>query len=314
VGNSTGTLASPAPATLLAEATATFTDPNSNTTTLRPDWNGQGETITATDGLGNVATLDRNSNGLPTVMLGPLGRITRYTSYDSLGNPTQIILPDGNQDNYTYNSVSEVLTHTDANNHTTTYAYDSHDNLTTITQPAPASGQASPGTRPRLARSGAIRRPDGSRRWGRRPATADGIGGRPQVCNRWSAAPSSGGPEHAGPSDVRAGRHASAHSAVPVVSASGRWDRRKGLGRVGGIELEPRFEIADPRFEIVDPPLQRQEYRGEGRLSVQRHLTPEFLRDRQRVGHNAGIVTLSATFNPGPWTATNERSTRRRFG
>ncbi|WP_165236182.1 RHS repeat domain-containing protein, partial [Aquisphaera insulae] len=37
---SSGTSGSPAAATLLAEARATYTDPNSNVTDLRPDWRG----------------------------------------------------------------------------------------------------------------------------------------------------------------------------------------------------------------------------------------------------------------------------------
>ena len=48
---------------------------------------------------------------------------------------TQETYPDGNTDQYTYNSDSEPLTHTDANGHTTSYTYDSHGNNTVIQDP-----------------------------------------------------------------------------------------------------------------------------------------------------------------------------------
>ena len=89
-----GTSGSPAPATLLAAAGSTFTDPNGNVTTIRPDWWGLGTTGQITDALGNTETFDYNSNGLPTIVIDKLNRITQYT-YDSQGNITEEIYPDG---------------------------------------------------------------------------------------------------------------------------------------------------------------------------------------------------------------------------
>ncbi len=109
-----GTAASPAAATLLAESASNYTDPNTNLTQLRPDWYGLGTTGQTTDALGDVTTYDVNSNGLPTISIDRLNRITTY-AYDSLGNITKEVYPDGNSDQYTYNSDSEMLTHTDAN-------------------------------------------------------------------------------------------------------------------------------------------------------------------------------------------------------
>jgi hypothetical protein len=74
---------------------------------------------------------------------------------------------------------------------------------------------------------------------------------------------------------------------------------RRGLGRVGGVELEPCFEIADPRFQGDVPLLHRHDDSSDGRLSVGRHRTPEVVRDGQRIRHNADIVPSSATFNTG---------------
>jgi hypothetical protein len=101
-----------------------------------------------------------------------------------------------------------------------------------------------------------------------------------------------------------------AMSALPAtLPAAGRGGRlalqadgigRGGLGRVGGVELEPRLEVTDPRFEFVDPLLHHQEHGGDGRLRARRHLGPEFIGDGQRVRHDAGIVSRSAIFNPSP--------------
>ena len=83
-----GTSGSPAAATLLAQATSTYTSPNGNTTTLRPDWWGLGQTGVAIDAIGDVATYDLNSNGLATVAIDQVNRVTSFT-YDSKGNMTE---------------------------------------------------------------------------------------------------------------------------------------------------------------------------------------------------------------------------------
>jgi hypothetical protein len=74
---------------------------------------------------------------------------------------------------------------------------------------------------------------------------------------------------------------------------------RGGLGRVGGVELEPGFEVTDPRLQFINLLPHRQECGGDGRLGVRRHLGPEFLGDGRWVDHDEGIVASSATFNPG---------------
>ena len=59
---------------------------------------------------------------------------------------------------------------------------------------------------------------------------------------------------------------------------------RGRLGRVGGVELESRFQVEDSRcFEIDDPLLHSTETAGDRRLGVGRNLVPEFIRDRKRV-------------------------------
>jgi RHS repeat-associated protein len=132
--DTSGTSGSPAPATLLAEAQASHTDPNSHTTDVRSDWGGLGLVNQGTDPDGNVISLDLNSNGLAAVAVDRLNRIDQYT-YDSKGNITTHAYPDLNTDKYSYNSFSEPLTHTDANNHTTSYGYDANGNLTSIQDP-----------------------------------------------------------------------------------------------------------------------------------------------------------------------------------
>lgn len=129
--DTTGTSGSPAPALLLAEAQASYTDPLNNTFTMRPDWRGMGLLNQATDQSGNTATYNRTVNGLATVTIDRLARISQ-DAYDSSGNVTQHTYPDGNTEKYTYNSFAEPLTHTDPNNHTTTYTYDGQGNLTVV--------------------------------------------------------------------------------------------------------------------------------------------------------------------------------------
>ena len=50
-----------------------------------------------------MATYDLNSNGLPTVVIDQVNRITQFT-YDSQGDMTEEIYPDGNNIQYTYTS------------------------------------------------------------------------------------------------------------------------------------------------------------------------------------------------------------------
>ena len=103
------------PATLLAEAGRELhrpqRQPHPGPPRLVRAW---ARSARATDALGNVTTYDLNSNGLPDVTIDPLNRITQYT-YDSQGNMTDDHLSRRTNDQYTYNSDSEPLTHTDGN-------------------------------------------------------------------------------------------------------------------------------------------------------------------------------------------------------
>ncbi len=130
-----GTSGSPAPSTLLAQVGSTYTDPLDNVTTNRPDWYGLGQTSQMTDALGNVTTYDLNSNGLATVTIDPMNRITQ-AAYDSKGNVTEITNPDGSTVTYgTYNSFAEPSSMTDELGRITTYTYDAHGNLTVKEDP-----------------------------------------------------------------------------------------------------------------------------------------------------------------------------------
>ena len=125
-----GTSGSPAPSTLLAVAGSTYTSPNSNTTTIQPDWMGLGMPGNIIDPLGNDQLFDRNSNGLPTVTVDQVNRNVQY-GYDSKGNVVSIIYEDTNEENYTYNGDAEPLTFTNADGYTTSYTYSS-GNLTGV--------------------------------------------------------------------------------------------------------------------------------------------------------------------------------------
>ncbi|MFI5459013.1 MAG: hypothetical protein ACHRXM_26590 [Isosphaerales bacterium] len=130
----TGTSGSPAAATLLAQATSTYTDPNGNTTSLRPDWWGMGATGVQVDALGNVGTDDLSSNGLATVAIDQVNRIDLFT-YDSKGNMTLEFYPDGNSIQYTYNSDAEPLSYINADGNSDNYTYDGNGNLTVVKDP-----------------------------------------------------------------------------------------------------------------------------------------------------------------------------------
>ena len=132
--DTSGTSGSPAAAILLAEAKASVVDPRGNTTDLRMDWRGLGKVEQTTDAAQYVSTANRDADGLATITVDRLNRISLDT-YDSNGNPLTHTYADGNVEGYTYNGFSEPLTHTDANGKTTTFGYDANGNLTSTYDP-----------------------------------------------------------------------------------------------------------------------------------------------------------------------------------
>ena len=129
-------------ATLTAAVTADYTDGNSHTTHQRVDWNGFGQSMQATDAVGDVSVQYRYADGLVWVDSDGLGRRTvdHYTSdgagmpvYDVGPNASRVVLPDDTHDDYTYNGLSEVLTAANGAAETTTYTYDASGNLLTVT-------------------------------------------------------------------------------------------------------------------------------------------------------------------------------------
>jgi RHS repeat-associated protein len=120
---------------LLGEVGSTFTDALGNVTTDSPDWRGMGLTNQDTNAMGGVTTVDRDVNGLATISVDQLNRITQY-AYDSNGNVTEEIYPDLTTTTYgTYNSFAEPSSMTDQLGRITTYTYDSHGNLTVVEDP-----------------------------------------------------------------------------------------------------------------------------------------------------------------------------------
>ena len=130
-----GTSGGPATSVLLAEASTVYTNPLGNSTNYRPDWPGMGLTNQTTDALGNVSTVDRDSNGLATITIDPMNRVTQ-DAYDSKGNVTKITYADLSTTLYgTYNSFAEPASMTDQLGRTTTYTYDGNGNLTVVQDP-----------------------------------------------------------------------------------------------------------------------------------------------------------------------------------
>jgi RHS repeat-associated protein len=134
VAAGSGHLASPATPTLFAEAAASGTDANSNTITRRPDWTGLALVNQPIDPDGNVTTMDRDANGLATITIDRLNRISQ-DAYDAKGNVTKHTYPDLNTEQATYNSFAEPLTLTTPRGNTTTFTYDGSGNNTKIQDP-----------------------------------------------------------------------------------------------------------------------------------------------------------------------------------
>ncbi len=120
---------------------ATVTDPRGNaegataadyTTTYGYD--PAGNQTTVTDPLGHTTTTAHDANNQQTKVTDPLGRATAY-AYDGESRLTKVTDPTGAATEYTYDAVGNLLTRTDAKNHTTDYAYDDAQRLTEVTDP-----------------------------------------------------------------------------------------------------------------------------------------------------------------------------------
>ncbi len=131
-------------AVLTAAVAATYLDGNSQTTSQRLDWNGYGQNMQTTDPVGDVSVQYRYGDGLLWVDSDGLGRRTVYhygsdgattPVYDVGQNVSRQIYADDTQDNYTYNTLGEVLTHTNPISQTSTYTYDADGNQLTATDP-----------------------------------------------------------------------------------------------------------------------------------------------------------------------------------
>ena len=65
---------------------------------------------------------------------------------------------------------------------------------------------------------------------------------------------------------------------------------RGGLGRVGGVELEPGFEVIDSGFQRSDLLTMNLDQRQDRRLEFGRGVVPEMIRERRRGCHSNKIV------------------------
>jgi RHS repeat-associated protein len=116
----------------------TITEPNASVT--REEFNAAGlpTSVTHAYGTSGAATTtykyDIYSN--LTSSTDPDGHITKYT-YDSAGDRTGEVSPDGDEAKWTYNSSHQIETTTTPSGETTTITRNSHGNPETISRPAP---------------------------------------------------------------------------------------------------------------------------------------------------------------------------------
>ncbi len=109
-------------ATLAVQAGAAYTDPRGKNWFDALDWSGFGHGTEHFDPLVDEMVIHRDNNGLPWLYEDPLDRATR-NFFDNLGNTTKDALPDGNFEQASYNSISQLNWFTDANGHTVTIGY-----------------------------------------------------------------------------------------------------------------------------------------------------------------------------------------------
>jgi RHS repeat-associated protein len=107
-----------------------ITDPESNTTAITYDANGNPTQIT--NALGNATTLAYDSRGLLSSVTDALGNVTTFT-YDATGNLISTTDPRGNTTSLSYDAAGNVVTSTDALGRVTQFAYDAMNRLTQVT-------------------------------------------------------------------------------------------------------------------------------------------------------------------------------------
>jgi len=138
-------------------------------TTVRTSYtyNSFGEVLTMTDALGNVTTNAYDANGNLTSVTSPQpngstpASVTHFV-YDTKGELTQITDPLTNPTNITYTPAGLIATITDAQQHTTTYQYDSRGNRTAVIDPINGASHPTTFTYDMMNRLTAISYPDGS--------------------------------------------------------------------------------------------------------------------------------------------------------
>jgi RHS repeat-associated protein len=148
---------------------ASVSKPLNSTTTATTSYtyNSFGEVLTATDPLGNTTTNTYDAHGNLLTVTSPApngntaGSVTQF-QYNSLGELTQITDPKGNLTTLTYTPVGLIASITDAQNHTTSYQYDSRGNRTAVIDPINGAGHPTSFSYDSMSRLLGITYPDGS--------------------------------------------------------------------------------------------------------------------------------------------------------
>jgi RHS repeat-associated protein len=130
-------------------------------------YNSFGEVLTITDALGNVTTNAYDTKGNLTSVTSPQpngntpASVTHFV-FDTKGEVTQITDPLTNPTNITYTPSGLIATITDAQQHMTTYQYDSRGNRTAVIDPINGASHPTTFTYDSMNRLTAITYPDSS--------------------------------------------------------------------------------------------------------------------------------------------------------
>ncbi len=108
---------------------------NADGDTTQYGYNGDGEVVTATDGLDHTTSYTYNDLGEVLTETQPSGGGTVSYAYDKAGRLVSLTDPDDNKTSYSYNDANEVVNETSPTGGVATYAYNLDGDVVSTTDP-----------------------------------------------------------------------------------------------------------------------------------------------------------------------------------